>query len=550
MGKKMLTFILCVCFIIPSMLVLGACSLFGNAAFVNEVEWQNALKYNEKVVITQTEGDVVKGKIYLDGSKVKTETLSSGVTITTYYNFDGTKYYKYVSNSGVWAKAEISKEEYNKESGNLSETLKYNNFSYSESKGSFEAKSITVNNVQYSSIIILFTSKKLDTIRMFVKDDETTIKYDYKQTFTVDLPLEEQESNSGNGGNSGGSSTGGDNNTSGGNDSSSGGNQTTSNQVTQDEWNLALNYDDKVYLEYNAIFSISKYYQDTNKIKIVIEAFGGTETVYYSKEGTTYWQYYVLNGAYVKEQIDEEDYNLARIKNLINEYNYTDFNYNQAEDVYVKEEETNTDKLQFRNKKLTNIVSEGEALGSEYIITKTLNYDADVSFELPQAQVYVRPEGSVTEEQWDKALEFTGTVYGRKTVDGQLESELYQKEDGNLKTNDMGSWVYFETDGTNYWRYTEGDSVTPWVKEESDYYNWYIYCFRNFTELIFEYDYNDYEFNEVQKCYEYSDNEQEIAVKFEGENIASITIFEFEYQTETVITFDYAGNFTIAFPQV
>ena len=51
MKKKLLTFILCSCLIIPAIFCLSACSIFGDPAFVNKGEWEGAFAYNNKVII-------------------------------------------------------------------------------------------------------------------------------------------------------------------------------------------------------------------------------------------------------------------------------------------------------------------------------------------------------------------------------------------------------------------------------------------------------------------------------------------------------------------
>lgn len=545
------------CVVCLMAITMCACELLGDPAKVTKQQWENQFNYSGKVIIEQQTEGTTLSKLYVDGDKVKMEAnLYDGVTKTGYASYDGQKYWQYEENSDKWTKTEITAETYAELKNIYGESLKFDNFKYNEDEGIFEATTLNVNGTLYNTVTVEFKNKKLNKITLLVNGVSTTVTFDYKTSFTITLPEvsggQEPSTPPGPvtppGGGTEGEQTG---------------------FITEQEWNDALNYDGKVYVEQSMSDGtgeqstvLAKYYQDETKSKCeVISPFdGSSETQYISKDGSSYYQYYMLNEVWVKEEINAATYNESRLKALfsgvLSNYSYSNFVFNQANQTFVCSTEYGSVTVSFVNKKIVSVSLLYDYSDSNSSVSMgakiTADYGATVSFNLPQAQDYEKPEGMVSEDEWDAAIEYTGTVHAVKNIDGELAAEFYQK-DGVVKYFDEYENVYTQTDGVNWWLYRQ--TSLGWEKAESDKLNCSNYGFEAFAELFgSEYWYNRYEFNAQQKAYIYEAADQQITIKFVQGKLSYIRIYETESsfwgERDIVITFDYSGTFTITLPQI
>ena len=134
MKKKILSFVIGLCLIIPSIFAFTACSK-SSIYEVSESEWHQALNVSNeiKVSITQTFDDKTS-IITKDGSIILTSANVGGKSVDTYITKVGTSYTTFCNETGTWVETSITKVEYDAYLSNLdfSGSATYSDYYYDE----------------------------------------------------------------------------------------------------------------------------------------------------------------------------------------------------------------------------------------------------------------------------------------------------------------------------------------------------------------------------------------------------------------------------------
>lgn len=161
---------------------------------VSASQWGQALNPQVKYKMIQTmnmQGMQTYSTVYVDGNKVKQETTLEGQTFVSYANYDGTKYWNYFKNpdSEEWYKQEVDEDDYyERTSSNLSMFLQYNQFTFNQSTGKYEATNYISDDDVIDYVSVEFLNKKVVGIYISVQGTEVTCVYNYTSNFVINLP--------------------------------------------------------------------------------------------------------------------------------------------------------------------------------------------------------------------------------------------------------------------------------------------------------------------------------------------------------------------------
>lgn len=156
---------------------------------VSATEWNHALNpanYNKFQIRTVESGKDDYQILNVDGSKIYSEFLDTGVLTVKYYNKEQDKYYKYTKDGSDWVKTETTQTEYESVLNQVnlalsleSAGLEYSDFVYNTSTRAYE---VDLGDGVIGKIY--FQLKKLVKIEM--NGLETHIKY---ENVEVELPI-------------------------------------------------------------------------------------------------------------------------------------------------------------------------------------------------------------------------------------------------------------------------------------------------------------------------------------------------------------------------
>lgn len=194
MKKKILSFIMALCFIIPCTAMLSACN--DDKSTVTEQEWNSALDYANKTNIyihreNITEGDTFDSEsiVKYDGTTIywsqwfKQDAENS--LVEYFYTKDNSKYFKIEKGAKGNQKFEISESEYRSEMANEMRNL-INGLTYKDFNYNAESKSYISTNKEVE-ITFKFKNKTLEKIEITRTNNESgTVPFVETTTITFD----------------------------------------------------------------------------------------------------------------------------------------------------------------------------------------------------------------------------------------------------------------------------------------------------------------------------------------------------------------------------
>lgn len=478
--KKLLKYSL-FAFICCMATILSACSLYLLPGQLSQRQWSDAFNYNGKRIITTTMPDEYGGitKTYIDGYKVKIVDANNQ---TSYMFYDGTKYWSYIQTSNMWTKTEIEEDTY------LSVTsLDENMFPYSEFTYDFEKNNYTATDLQYDDVTInrvdiTFKNNKIDKITVDMGTYATTIEFSYGKNISVNLPEIDGDQ-------------GGDNN--------QGDGEEETGTLTQSQWSDAINYSGKRQIkltvssagtEQTGVCVIDDY-----KAKITYD----NQTSYMDYDGTKYWSYTQVGNKWTKTEITYEQYYQKTVILSESMYPYSEFTYNQQENLYyaqgLQTEMGASDvTIKFENNKVKEIITKSESSFGEiaYTITTKMEFAYEnTSVTLPQ--VDEQESGTaVSEEVWNNAFNYNDDF----TITSIYESEYGSGTSYVLKKDGDIYEIVSANDGTTYVELS-GEKYIEYYKQDEKWYKKELFLYDLSGYIITGLSYEDFEYDSENGCY-------------------------------------------------
>lgn len=347
-------------------LVVSACSKGGK---MTKEQWDNAFNYAGKVVVnTQVSGGSII--TYFDGNKVKIETGMGSNNQTTYMDFDGTKYWQYNYNSATekWSKNEIVQYEYEDSTTHVGKKLHYDNFAYDKQAKLYFATNVTIDDEEYSSVLVSFSDGRVAKIECVKNEKTTTITFNYEAQVTVVLPEVITESSG-----------------------EEGGEEEQAPTITEEEWNNALGFVGETKYVLTSVGNMT-IYKDGNKCRYVVVSEGVEYTYYFEENGQEYYLYsynYELE-KWEKELITKADYDAYLGRYFATIFPYSLFKFDATKQAYTANDIIASDsiidwaEIYIDNQKVTQIKTQEHNEEGQWELNVLIDYSGIFDeFELP-----------------------------------------------------------------------------------------------------------------------------------------------------------------------